>query len=149
MNKWIVTWIIIFCPFFAFGQPRDPIHKVSWQTLENIAFQRKFLKDFEAYVLFPQFTDALKNLVGKTVEVKGYVIPLEPRADWVALSAYPNASCFFCGAAGPASVMTIRFKDGKHKYRVDEFRTFRGKLKLNSDDIHEFYYILNEAVEVK
>lgn len=149
MNKWIITWIITLSPLLTTGQQKDPIYKISWQTLEGIAFEKKFLKDFQAYVMFPKFTERLKELRGKIVEVQGYVIPLEPNASWVALSAYPNASCFFCGAAGPASVMTVRFKDGKHKFRVDDFQTFRGKLQLNINNIHEFYYIINDAVEVK
>lgn len=149
MNKWMVTLMVVLFPVLGFSQSRQLVHKLSWQTLENIAFEKKFIKDLQASAMFPKFTDRLKHLEGTMVQINGFVIPLEPDASWVALSAYPNASCFFCGAAGPASVMTIRLKAGKHRYRIDEFLTFRGKLKLNVEDINEFYYILDEAVEIE
>lgn len=133
----------------SLAHAQQKVQKLDWSVLENIAFDNKFVKEYDEYVMFPQFTPTLKKLEGQLVEVEGFTIPLELTKEWVALSVNPNSSCFFCGGAGPASVMTVRFKSGKKHYEVDDYKRFRGRLKLNSKDINEFYYILMDAEEVK
>ena len=63
------------------------------------------------------------------------------------LSRYPFANCFFCGGAGPESVVDLRFKDENRMYETDERLTFRGKLALNADDVYQMNYILEGAEE--
>ena len=65
----------------------------------------------------------------------------------MSLSYNPYASCFFCGKASPASVMSMYLKDEDVRYKMDDFKTFRGTLHLNYDDPNEFYYILRDARE--
>jgi len=48
-----------------------------------------------------------------------------------ALSAFPFSSCFFCGAAGPESVMEILF-DSPQELLTDDVITVIGQIKLNS-----------------
>ena len=43
--------------------------------------------------------------------------------------------------------MNMYLKDEGKRYRMDEFKKFRGTLHLNSDDPDEFYYILRDASE--
>jgi hypothetical protein len=43
--------------------------------------------------------------------------------------------------------MTLDFKKSTRKFKTDERLTFKGKLKLNADDIYQMNYIL-EAAEV-
>ena len=57
--------------------------------------------------------------------------------------------CFFCGGAGPETVLEAESKDRKTiKYTSKEI-TIKGKLKLNKDDINHLNFILKEAVFVK
>ena len=83
---------------------------------------------------------------GKLVEIKGYIIPIDVESGFYVLSANPFASCFFCGNAGPESVMELQF-DGKLKktYTTDEIATFQGRLKLNWDDLEHCNYILQNV----
>lgn len=127
-------------------QPDPP--KLSWKTLEGIGFEQKMLKDRNEEFLFPKFTKQIESLQGKTVDVEGYVIPFDKTGAEVALSANPYAACFFCGKAGPASVMIVKLKVKNNKLRTDMYKTFRGKLKLNYDDPDEFYYILEDAIMI-
>ena len=142
------TLLILFCGFFittfAFTGAAT---KLSWKTLEGIEFEEKFVKDIDGYMLFPKFTPQLKNLNGKQVSVEGYVVPVDKSGSYVALSANPYAACFFCGKAGPASVMTVKLKKKNPKYKIDDYTTFTGTLRLNTDDVKEFYYILENADE--
>ena len=54
---------------------------------------------------------------------------------------------FFCGGAGPESVVDLRFKNKNRMYETDERLTFRGKLALNADDVYQMNYILEGAEE--
>jgi hypothetical protein len=67
----------------------------------------------------------------------------------LALSANPYASCYFCGGGSPASIITVKLKKKYTGYDVDDFKQFRGKLRLNATDINEFYYVLELSEEVK
>ncbi len=99
-------------------------------------------------MLFPKFPWAIRELEGTTVEVEGYTIPIDKSGMTVVLSANPYAACYFCGKSGPASVLTVKLKLKNTHYRIDNYKTFRGKLRLNSTDIHQFYYILENAEDV-
>jgi hypothetical protein len=122
---------------------------LTWSKLENVEFVEKWVKDVEGYMLFPKFPEDLKKLNGKQVTVEGYVVPVDKTGSSVALSANPYAACFFCGKAGPASVMTVKLKTKNPKYKIDDYVKFTGILRLNDDDVKEFYYILEQAVETK
>lgn len=121
--------------------------EVTWKQLLKIGFVPHYDKDLEMEVYAARYSKRMRKLAGQLVEVEGYVIPYEPGAATFALSANPFASCFFCGKASPASVMTVE-ATGDADYDTDDFRRFRGRLQLNADDAEEFYYVLEEAVEV-
>ncbi len=148
MNRNLILSFFSVCVWLNMSLAQEPVKKLDWNALESIEFKKRFVKSYDAYAMFPIFSAAVKNLDGKMVEIAGFTIPLEPSTKWVALSMNPNASCFFCGAAGPASVMTIRFKKGRKEYNIDDYKRFRGRLKLNGSDINEFYYILEDAEEI-
>lgn len=128
---------------------QQPVLSVSWDTLQDVPFHEAFVKEIGGYMLFPTFTPALKKLDGKIVKIEGYVVPFDKTGAKIALSANSYAACFFCGKAGPASVMTINLKVPNTRYQTDQYRTFKGKLRLNEKDVNEFYYILEEAEQVK
>jgi hypothetical protein len=138
--------LFILC-FVAFKPQELPF--LSWATMQNVEFEPKYVAETKMDMLFPVFTSEIKKLKGQIVEVEGYVIPFDKSGAKVALSATNYASCFFCGKAGPASIMSINLKVGNPKYKTDQFRRFKGKLKLNDSDIREFYYALDLAEEVK
>ncbi|MEL6626595.1 MAG: DUF3299 domain-containing protein [Bacteroidota bacterium] len=121
---------------------------VSWMQLERIEYELRDESGSGFSLPIPKFSNEIKNLEGKKVRVKGYVIPLNIEGTEYAISAYPNASCFFCGSAGQESVMRLTLKDKRVKYNVDEFLEFEGELQLNylPDDL---MYALEGSVEVK
>jgi hypothetical protein len=137
--------LLLFCGFVLVG---DPI-KLTWKTLENIKFEKKYVKEVDGEMLFPIFPDDIKKLDGQIVQAEGYIVPVDEKGRFVALSANPYASCFFCGKAGPASVMTVKFAKRNKSYNTDDYRRFKGKLRLNYTDINEFYYVLENSEEVK
>ncbi|MEO1257243.1 MAG: hypothetical protein AAFZ15_00540 [Bacteroidota bacterium] len=136
-------------PFTALVSQSDdskPI-KVTWQTLTRIEYVLKYYEEVGMEMYAPVFHDNLKKLDGKLVEVEGFVIPFEETGAEIALSANPFASCFFCGKASPASVMSIKLAKKGKNYKMDEYLKFTGRLRLNYGDPMEFYYVLEGAKE--
>ena len=117
---------------------------IDWELLQDIEYQLKYYEALSMEIYSPVFTKALEAIDGKEVIIEGFVIPFEESGDLLALSANPFASCFFCGKASPASVISMYIKK-KKRYKMDDFRKFRGVLKLNYDDPEEYYYILSKA----
>ncbi|MGY8941046.1 MAG: hypothetical protein ACKVJH_03335 [Flavobacteriales bacterium] len=122
--------------------------ELTWRTLEDVEFKDVYVEELDAYYWKPSFGQDVKDLEGQDVYVSGYIIPVDLDEDFYVLSRYPFANCFFCGGAGPESVVDLRF-DGKSPrvYQTDERLTFAGKFRLNSDDVYQMNYILDGAVE--
>lgn len=113
----------------------------------DISFKDIYLEGEDMYVYFPVFGQKQRELDGKTVTVSGYIIPIDVELNQYVLSAFPFSACFFCGAAGPESVMAIYFKSGDKTYKTDERVTLTGTLRLNETDVDELVYILEDARE--
>ena len=126
---------------------QEPI-RVEWADLESIEYQMRYFKSYDVDMNTPVFDEKQKALDGKRIIITGFVIPLEENTELLSLSANPYASCFFCGNASPASVMSLYMKDSGKRYMVDDFKTFTGTLRLNYDNPDEFIYYLENAEEV-
>jgi len=123
---------------------------VNWKHLSRVKFDEQYTESIEAYVPYPIFHPNIIALDGKKISIDGYVIPIEETKDetLIILSALPFANCFFCGGAGPETVMDIQLNT-KHKFKTDTKTTFRGRLKLNDSDLDYLNYILEEAEVVQ
>ena len=125
---------------------------LTWEELARVTFEEDYDKTVEEYIFRPVFSDTLKALDGKKIMIEGYVIPFEETGDetFIVLSGLPYLQCFFCGEAGPETVIDILPK-GKLKKRLktDQKTTFKGKLRLNSEDLDYLNYILDDAEIVK
>ncbi|RRB07297.1 DUF3299 domain-containing protein [Larkinella rosea] len=122
----------------------EPV-KLSWETLRDVTFKKKWYPEESVYMLYPTFGAGIQKLSGKPVELTGYVLPVDYESNTYVLSAFPFSACFFCGGAGPESVVSLKFKKSGLKFKTDERRTFHGTLKLNADNIYELNYILADA----
>lgn len=114
-----------------------------WKILMSVKY--KYYKD--AYI--PQFTDDIKAYDGKIITLKGYIYPLEEASKHsiFMLSYYPVNMCFFCGGAGPESVIEVNAKTPiTHSSKPV---TIKGKLKLNKVDRERVFYILLSAERIQ
>jgi hypothetical protein len=118
---------------------------ISWKILKDVKFQNKYFKELDENLLFPTFGESVRKLEGKSVSIKGYMIPVDVSSGLYVVSALPMSSCFFCGGSGPESVIEVNFKKKGLKFKTDEQRTIKGILKLNDKDIEHMNYILNYA----
>jgi hypothetical protein len=128
---------------------KDQAVVIDWKLLAKVEFVDQYFEDFEAWYLVPKFSDEVKALNGKKVIIKGYVIPLDVDGGQYALSAYPFSACFFCGGAGPESVMSLHFAEKPERFETDDYLNFVGTLQLNSEDVEDFNYILKDCKVLK
>lgn len=120
-----------------------------WKTLAKITFKKEYDDLLGFKVDRPVFSEDIQKLNGEEVTVTGYIIPVEgykSHTEFI-FSAYPYNMCFFCGGAGPESVMEVLAKE-PIKYSAEAV-TIRGKLELNSDDVNRLMYALSDVVLVK
>ena len=119
--------------------------KINWDTLADVTFTDKYSEEVEAYYYFPTFGPSVLALNNKEVIIRGYVLEIDRGNDVYILSANPFAACFFCGGAGPESIVELKLPKSHPRFSMDEVVTFKGKLKLNAVDIYQCNYILENA----
>jgi len=76
---------------------------IQWDDLAGVTFSSKYYEEIDEWLLFPVFGEGVTALEGKQIFVAGYVIPLEPGLYFLSRNSFQ--SCFFCGGAGPESVI--------------------------------------------
>lgn len=91
------------------------------------------------------FDESIKELDGKKIKISGwgYFLSMEEAQSEFMLSALPPQACYFCGAAGPETVMLIQAK--KPVPFSGEVLTFEGTLRLNYDNVDDVLYTLEDA----
>ncbi|MDP5169663.1 MAG: DUF3299 domain-containing protein [Bacteroidia bacterium] len=123
--------------------------RLTWEDLKDVVFEEKFYDELDQLLLFPVFGEKIKARAGSTVMISGYVIPVDPGDENTpgryVLSANPFSACFFCGNAGPESVVELELADPDQMFANDEFRSFTGKLQLNDEDVDKLNYLLVDA----
>ena len=120
-----------------------------WKTLAKITYKKEYDEFLGFKIDKPVFSDEIKALDGKEVTVKGFIIPVEgykSHKEFI-FSAFPYSMCFFCGGAGPESVMEVVSSEAV-AYTAESI-VLKGKLKLNSSDVNKLMYALTEARVVK
>ncbi len=119
-----------------------------WEIFEKVTFEAKYFEEADAYFEVPIFNDELVALQGTTVTLSGYYIPLILDSAAI-ISSLPFSSCFFCGGAGPETVVEVQLKQLPKNLQPDTFLKVQGKLKLNDSDINHMNFILQEAETIK
>lgn len=120
-----------------------------WKTLTKITYKKEYDEFLGFKIDRPVFSEEIKALDGKEVTVKGFIIPVEGykgHKEFI-FSAFPYSMCFFCGGAGPESVMEVQAVEAINY--VAESIVLKGKLHLNSEDVNKLMFSLSEARLVK
>ncbi|MFA7444531.1 MAG: hypothetical protein WCY89_01160 [Flavobacteriaceae bacterium] len=120
---------------------------MTWSLLGKIKYENKPHKDYPDGVMFPVINDQLKGKKGKRIVISGFIIPIDNET--YALSKNVFAACFFCGQAGPETIMGIQFKDLKKRLKTDQYVTLVGTFRYNDNDVEDWIYHIDNAVIVK
>ena len=119
--------------------------EISWKDLEDVEFSDVYFEEEEENFLYPHFGMSVKQLEGQEVILSGYILAMDPLEGYYVLSKGPFSSCFFCGGAGPETIVELNLNSDQSYFKMDEFVTMIGILKLNSDDIYHCNYIFQNA----
>ncbi len=114
-----------------------------WHVLAEVGFRKEKKNGYEMEV--PLFSAHLKSWDGKKIKVKGYVIPVGEVGDEskFMFSSLPFNVCYFCGAAGPETIMEVESTQ-KVKF-TSQAIWMEGILRLNEKDPDRHIYILKAA----
>ena len=143
MIKTLVLAVIFMYSLFPYE--KGSAVSITWKRLTDVQFARKLNKEVSMYFLYPTFGPSVNALKGKEIQIRGYMIPVDQESSVYVISQQPMSMCFFCGGAGPESIMELQLKNKRLKFKTDAVKTVRGRLELNPDDIEHLNYILKDA----
>jgi hypothetical protein len=145
MQKLFFSIFLSFSILFSLTAQDESSNPSMWKTLAKITYKKEY-DDFLGFKIDkPVFSDDILAMEGKEVSIKGYIIPVEgykSHKEFI-FSAFPYNMCFFCGGAGPETVMEVTASEAV-KYSTDPI-VLTGKLILNADDINSLMYKLEGA----
>ena len=143
----VLLAIVFLLPGVSFAQAL-----VSWNTFAQVTFHKEYSETFgfEVNIKPPDFSSDLLALDGNQIKVKGYVIPVDIELGMYMVSAYPFANCFFCGNAGPETVVELFPMSKFPRFNTDQVVTFKGILQINTQgEMNAVPYQLFQAEIVK
>ncbi|NEN23772.1 DUF3299 domain-containing protein [Cryomorpha ignava] len=138
----ILSFILLIMSFNLVAQN---VPEVNWTNLMDITFKDIYLEKDDIYVYYPLFGEKQKKHDGQTIQITGYIIPIDVEQNQYVLSAFPFSACFFCGNAGPESVMAVYFQGNTRVFNTDERLKLEGTLELNDTNVDELVYVLRNA----
>ncbi len=115
-----------------------------WKILSKVKYKSNLDAESGEVIYTPVFSKSIEQYEGKTIFLKGYIIPAELSRGKMTLSAFPYSSCFFCGGAGPESVIELETTT-PIIYRLEKPIVLQGKLQLNRTDPLRLMYVLKNA----
>jgi hypothetical protein len=158
MRKTLLTALILLSAFLlasvGLPGPSYTSHKtvkattvadtLSWKLLGQIKYIKKPSPDYPEGVMYPVVNPTLKAKQGKQIVMSGFIIPIDNKS--YALSKNVFASCFFCGQAGPETIMGIKFKNAGTKLKTDQYVTLSGTFRYNDNNVEDWIYHVENAV---
>ena len=151
MSRLILLFVfaILGSSIYAQDATADTKDENVWKTLSKITYKKEYDEFLGFKIDKPVFAAQVEELEGKEITVKGYIIPVEgyKSHNEFIFSAYPYNMCFFCGGAGPETVMEVESLEAV-EYTAEQV-VLKGKLKLNADDVNRLMYLLVDATKVE
>jgi hypothetical protein len=153
MKYQAIASFLLFSLLFAFAPTLPAQEPLSWKALADVTFEKSYDAEAGMEGLKATFGEGPRAYEDKEVAIKGFIIPGQITKGIYFLSQYPNYTCFFCGGAGPETIIELRTRPDRSGRRphfaMDDELTFRGILRLNADDFRYTSYILEEAEVVE
>ncbi|MEM9338852.1 MAG: hypothetical protein AAGA66_09005 [Bacteroidota bacterium] len=116
-----------------------------WDLLSTVDIVIGFDEFMGTDIEKPVFSSELEQRAGTDISLEGFVIPIQQASShgYFVLSRFPYQSCFFCGAAGPETVVEVYSRE---KFSLMDERVYvEGKLQLNHDSPLHLFFIIKDA----
>jgi hypothetical protein len=116
-----------------------------WKVLAQVDFESKPAENSTLQMDSPKFSAYLWSWNGKKVSLAGYLIPMAELGgrDEYMLSSLPFNQCYFCGGAGPETVVEVQTRE-KISFTTRQI-SLEGILFLNDFDPDHHMYIIKDA----
>jgi hypothetical protein len=140
--------IFVYFLLFVWNLP-DITAQSMWQVMSQVSYQKIKDESLGFELDYPLFSKELQSYEGKQITIRGYIIPTDgykSQKEFV-FSAFPYKSCFFCGGAGPETVIEVFSTNGINF--TSEKIEIKGILKLNRTDLNRLMFQLLNAEEIK
>ena len=113
-----------------------------WKLLEDVHYKNRLEATTGFNITYPEFGENVKQLEGKRITLKGFIVPLDELTgeNRFVLSSLPFNICFFCGGAGPETVIEVYSQE--HVDFTDDVIWVEGIFYANPDKL---MYLLKEA----
>ncbi|MEM7382042.1 MAG: hypothetical protein AAF361_12710 [Bacteroidota bacterium] len=134
----IVLFVAFSCSFVAAQE------QLTWEDFADVSFEPVYNEEYGVHFLMPKFGEKIKAYRGKNISIKGYFLDISGSGEVFLVSQNPMASCFFCGAAGPETIVEVIFKE-KPDFKTDQIVVVTGVLDLNANNVAHCNYILEGA----
>lgn len=132
--------------FFFLTITASAQERINWDILADVSFVSEYVEEMGTMQSIPRFGEDPKNYEGKEISISGYTIPIDGTGTYYVLSKFPYANCYFCGGAGPETIIELSLKaDAQRRFKTDEHVTIVGKLQLNENDVYRLPYLVVEA----
>ena len=132
--------------FFFLTISASAQERINWDILADVSFVSEYVEEMGTIQSIPRFGEDPKNYEGKEISISGYTIPIDGTGTYYVLSKFPYANCYFCGGAGPETIIELSLKaDAQRRFKTDEHVTIVGKLQLNENDVYRLPYLVVEA----
>lgn len=137
----LILSLVFFFP--GLGSAQDN----AWGMLMMTETEKEFDPTLGMEIDIPNIHPAAKKLNGEQIQLEGFIIPLEGKKSQshFMFSAFPINMCYFCGRAGPESVIEVFMKDGESLPFTDKKIWIQGELRVNEHDPQSNIYTLNYA----
>jgi len=136
-------FLVILCVvfFFSFAGAQK---QLTWEDFADVDFEPQYIEKYGAHFLMPTFGEKIQSYHGKQVSIKGYFLDISGNGEVFLVSQNPMSSCFFCGAAGPETIIEVHFNE-KPSFKTDQIVVVTGFLDINEKDVDHCNYILKKA----
>ena len=132
--------------FFFLTISASAQERINWDILADVSFVSEYVEEMGTIQSIPRFGEDPKNYEGKEISISGYTIPIDGTGTYYVLSKFPYANCYFCGGAGPETIIELSLKaDAQRRFKTDEHVTIVGKLQLNENVVYRLPYLVVEA----
>ena len=149
MKNILLLLVVLFAYSIQVNAQRNKVANY-WEEMMDVTVKSKFDPVTENFTSTPTFGKKIAKLDGKKIYLKGFIIPADLTKGRMTLSKFSYSSCYFCGGAGPESVIEIIAKN-PIIYRMDKPIILEGTLRINRKTEDQEYdpfrllYILEDA----
>ena len=120
--------------------------KIGWKDVIDIYAKEVIFSEKNPAKAIKGQGKSLKDIEGKKISITGYFLDLDPDGKWFMISKNPFATCFFCGGAGPETVIElIRFENKDKKFKTDDIVTATGTIKMITENEVDVSFILQDV----